>query len=153
MGTVYKARNWKLGKTVALKVLREDRLQTRKTAQRFLQEMRALARLDHPHIVHALDAGEVDGTFYFVMEFVEGQSLDTLVKESGPLSPARTWEYARQVTLGLQHAHERGLVHRDVKPSNLLLSAQGVIKLLDLGLARLHEAGGSGEPGRLTGSG
>src|SRR5262249_60670387 len=110
-------------------------------------------------IVQALDADEVGGTHFFVMEYVEGTDLAKLVKERGPLPVGQACEYVRQAALGLQHAHERGLVHRDIKPGNLLLatSASGgrhtpgaVIKILDMGLARLSPPGGTGTAPMLT---
>jgi WD40 repeat protein/serine/threonine protein kinase len=142
MGAVYKARNWKLGRIVALKVIRKERLNNETIIRRFRREIEAAAQLSHPNIAHAYDADEVAGTHFFVMEYVEGRDLAKVVKERGPLPIAEACEYTRQAALGLQHAHERGLVHRDIKPSNLLLSAvkgeRTTIKLLDMGLARLE---------------
>jgi serine/threonine-protein kinase len=142
MGAVFKARNWKLGKTVAVKVIRQKRLGSAQSVRRFQREIRAAARLDHPHIVHAHDADAVGETLLLVMEYVEGGTdLARLVKKHGPLPVAEACAYVRQAALGLQHAHERGLVHRDVKPSNLLRSAAGIVKVLDLGLAHLDHSG------------
>src|SRR5262249_13352791 len=104
-------------------------------------EVRAAAQLDHPHIVRAIDADEVGGTHFFVMEYVEGTDLNQLVKGQGPLPIPQACDYTRQAALGLQHAFERGLVHRDIKPANLFLSG-GVVKILDMGLARIER-----EPG------
>jgi serine/threonine protein kinase len=136
MGAVFKARNWKLGQTVALKLVRKERLTSADAVKRFQREIRAAAQLDHPHIVRALDADEVGGTHFFVMEFVEGVPLKHLVKERGLLPVAEACDYVRQAALGLQHAFEKGMVHRDIKPSNLLLTRDGVVKILDMGLAR-----------------
>lgn len=144
MGQVFKARNWKLGQIVALKVIQPDRLANPNAVKRFQREIRAAASLSHPNIVHALDADHVGSTHMLVMEYVEGTDLSQLVKQSGPVSVRKACEYIRQAALGLQHAHEQGLVHRDIKPSNLLLASQGsVVKILDFGLARLAE----GAPG------
>src|SRR5262249_56772258 len=110
----------------------------------------ASARLDHPHIVRALAAAEVDGQHLLVMEFVEGTDLATLVEERGPLPVALAADCIRQTALGLQHAHEQGMVHRDVKPSNLLLTPQGVLKVLDFGLARLARPEGDDLSSSLT---
>jgi WD40 repeat protein len=152
MGTVFKARDTRLGRIVALKVIRRDRVGGAQAIERFRREIRAVAQLDHPHIVHAYDADEVAGTLLLAMEFVDGTDLARLVQERGPLPPELAREYVRQAALGLEHAHQRGIVHRDVKPNNLLLSPQGMVKLLDLGLARLVEpAGEMSSP--LTGSG
>ena len=139
MGAVFKARNWKLGRVVALKVIRKERLATPNVVRRFQREILAAAQLNHPNVIRAFDADEVRGTHFFAMEYVEGADLARLVRERGPLSVARACDYVRQAALGLQHAHERGLVHRDIKPGNLFLTREGVIKVLDLGLARLGE--------------
>jgi serine/threonine protein kinase len=161
MGAVFKARNWKLGRVVAVKLIRPERLANPDTVRRFQREIRAAAQLDHPHIVRALDADEVAGAHLLVMEYVEGTDLARLVKQHGPLSVALACDYVRQAALGLQHAHERGLVHRDVKPSNLLLQtprpgrtgAGPVVKVLDLGLARLGSGGDGDASSTLTESG
>jgi hypothetical protein len=137
MGEVFKARHLNLGRVAALKVLRPDLLRRPNALRRFRREVRAAARLAHPNVVRAYDAGESGGRPFLVMEYVEGVDLARLVHESGPLEVAQACEYVRQSALGLQHAHAHGLVHRDVKPSNLLLTPDGVVKLLDLGLARL----------------
>jgi serine/threonine-protein kinase len=137
MGMVFKARHQKLGRIVALKVIRKEHLQKREAVVRFDREVKAVAQLGHPNIIHAYDAAHLGDTHFLIMEFVEGTDLDKLVKERGPLPVALACDYARQAALGLQHAHEQGLVHRDVKPPNLLLAANGVVKVLDLGLARL----------------
>jgi serine/threonine protein kinase len=140
MGAVFKARNWKLGRVVALKLIRKERLANDDAVRRFRREIRAAAQLTHPNIVHAYDADEVDGTHFFVMEYVVGRDLARVVKEQGPLPLAAACDCVRQAALGLQHAHERGLVHRDVKPANLLLTERGVVKILDMGLAQLGES-------------
>jgi WD40 repeat protein/serine/threonine protein kinase len=145
MGTVFKAKNRKLGKVVALKVIRKERLDRPDVVRRFYREVQAAAALEHPNIVHAYDAGEVGETHFLAMEYVEGTDLARLVKQQGPLPVALACDYARQAAIALQHAYERGLVHRDVKPANLLLSAAGGIKVLDFGLARLREAVGEAE--------
>jgi len=167
MGQVYKAHHQPLDRILALKVIRKDKLSDPEAVGRFHQEIRAAAQLIHPNIVMAYDAGQSDGTHYFAMEYVDGTNLSQLVRASGPLSVAQACDYLRQAALGLQHAHERGLVHRDIKPSNLLVSGIGnqksgvrektrhggsplppdscglppVVKILDLGLARLQNSG------------
>jgi tRNA A-37 threonylcarbamoyl transferase component Bud32 len=154
MGAVFKARNWKLGRTVALKLIRKDRLSNPDTVRRFQREVLAAAAMDHPNVVRALDADEVGGTHLLVMEYVEGTDLAKLVKQNGPLPVARACDHVRQAALGLQHAHERGLVHRDIKPSNLLLAASGnLVKVLDFGLARLEPATDVETSSTLTGEG
>jgi CheY-like chemotaxis protein len=141
MGTVYKALHVLLMKVVALKVLPPERMQNAEAITRFQREMKAVGRLNHTNIVQASDAGESDGTYYLVMEFVEGVDLSSLIASHGPLPLPEACELARQAALGLQHAHEHGLVHRDLKPSNLMLTPSGTVKMLDLGLARLCNDG------------
>jgi serine/threonine protein kinase len=137
MGTVYKARHRELDKVVAVKVLSTA---SQQAVARFRTEMKAVGRLDHPNIVAAHDAGQVGDMHYLVMDFVEGLDLARLAERAGPLSVADACELARQAAVGLRHAHDRGLVHRDVKPSNLML-ARGGVKVLDLGLARMRGPG------------
>ena len=138
MGTVYKALHTKLKRAVALKVITDRRLHSPDAIARFHKEMEAVGGLDHPNIVRAHDAGEAGGRHFLVMEFVEGKNLAQLVRSAGPLSAANACEVIRQAAIGLGNAHEHGLVHRDVKPSNLMLTPDGTVKVLDLGLARLR---------------
>jgi hypothetical protein len=135
MGAVFKARHAELGKVVALKVLPAGQMNEASVA-RFKNEIRAIGRLDHPNIVAAHDAGEMGGVHFLVMDFVEGLDLARALENQGRLSVPDACEAARQAALGLQHAFERGLVHRDVKPSNLMLARGGRVQVLDLGLAR-----------------
>jgi serine/threonine protein kinase/WD40 repeat protein len=137
MGQVFKARHHVMGRIVALKVLRPDRLKNPVVLKRFRREVHAVSKLSHPNIVAAHDASEVKGVHFLVMEYVEGTELGNRVRESGALPVPVACEYARQTALGLQHAHERGMVHRDVKPANLLVTPDGAVKILDMGLARL----------------
>jgi serine/threonine protein kinase len=146
MGEVFKARHRKMDRLAALKVIRSDRLGNPEAIRRFFREVQAAAALDHPNIVAAYDADEVDGVYYFAMEYVEGKDLGRLVKERGPLKVGKACEYMRQASLGLQHAHEKGMVHRDIKPSNLIVRHSGsshheggpLVKILDMGVARLE---------------
>jgi serine/threonine-protein kinase len=143
MGTVYKARNWKLGHIVAVKVMRKERVANEQAVRRFEREIRAAAQLDHQNIVKALDADAVSGTHLFVMDYVAGTDLFQFVKSSGPLPVAHACEYMRQAACGLAHAHARGMVHRDIKPHNLLVAkahgspSVGLLKILDFGLTRM----------------
>ena len=140
MGQVFKARHRLMNRVVALKIIRKERSNNPGSADRFVREIQAAAHLSHPHIVIAHDAGRAGDVLYFGMEYVAGPDLERLVGGRGPLPPAEACEYIRQAALGLQHAHERGLVHRDVKPANLLLAEkEGVVKVLDLGLALLNQ--------------
>jgi|GEM_PF-951616 len=150
MGAVYRAINVSLDKEVALKTLPAHRMKNPKAISRFQREMRAIGKLDHPHIVRALDAGEADGQPYLVMEAVEGVNLSSLIRQSGTLSIADASEVIRQAALGLQYIHKQGLIHRDIKPSNIMLTREGEIKIMDLGLAQI---GGLLEEDELTKTG
>jgi hypothetical protein len=145
MGEVYRARHRRLGKVVALKVLPTGRLGSAAALARFRRETEAVGSLDHPHLVEAHDAGEQDGIAYLVLKLIEGTDLQRLVQQRGPLPVAEACDLARQAALGLQHLHERGLVHRDVKPSNLMRTPAGTVKVLDLGLARRGPAADGAE--------
>src|SRR5262249_28729803 len=115
-GQVFKARHQKLGRTVAVKVIRPELLTDPEVVARFYREVQVLSQMSHPNVVHAYDAGPIDATHFLAMEYVEGVDLDRRVKEQGPLPLALACDYIRQAALGLQHAHEKGLVHRDIKP-------------------------------------
>jgi serine/threonine-protein kinase len=123
MGMVFKAIQPKLDRIVALKVIRPQVLAARpEILSRFQREARAIAQLNHPNVVILFDADEINGTHFIAMEYVEGQTLEKMVRTQGPLSIKQACEYTRQSALGLQHAYEVGLVHRDIKPSNILVS-------------------------------
>ena len=151
MGVVYKALHLRLKRRVALKLLSPHRLLHLGAVHRFQREMEAVATLDHPHIVRALDANEVEGEHFLVMEFVEGTSLARYLEERSPIPVAEACEYVRQAALGLQAAFECGLVHRDIKPHNLMRTPGGQVKILDFGLAGLSGENESGST--LTGYG
>jgi serine/threonine protein kinase len=142
MGVVYKAEHLLMQRLVALKVINPSLTKDAVTVDRFRREVMAAARLCHPNIVAAYDAEQAGDVHFLVMEFVEGTSLDRLVAEIGPLPVVQACDYARQTALGLQHACERGMVHRDIKPQNLMRSNDtssspwGLVKILDFGLAR-----------------
>jgi hypothetical protein len=142
MGRVYKARHVRLNRLVAVKVMAPSASRSDDAHKRFEREMQVLAQLDHPNIVRIHHADEAGGVPYLVMDFLEGVSLADHVRLRGPLPVAEACALTRQAALGLQHAHDRGMVHRDVKPGNLLLTRDGVLKILDLGLARWAEGGG-----------
>jgi hypothetical protein len=145
MGAVYRAVHTLLKRPVALKVLPPERTANPNAVARFRREIEAAGQLDHPNIVRASDADEASGTHFLVMEWVDGTDLARLVARRGPLPAGEACEYIRQAALGLQHAHEHGLVHRDVKPSNLIVAADGRVKVLDLGLALLYGEQPAGE--------
>lgn len=143
MGAVFKAVHTKLDRTVALKLLPANRMRDQQAVARFEREMKAVGKLDHPSIVRATDAGEIDGTWFLAMELIDGLNLSTLSEACGPLPVAESCELIRQAAIGLQYVHEQGMVHRDIKPSNLMLTENGHVKILDLGLALLGGLHGS----------
>src|SRR4051812_22590719 len=139
MGVVYLAHNTLMGRDEVLKVMGEHLLDHPEVFDRFVREIRAVARLRHPNIVTAYHAARLGQSLIFSMEYIEGLDLSRLVKAKGPLRVAHACLFAHQAALGLQHAHEEGLVHRDIKPRNLMLSRKGdraAVKVLDFGLAR-----------------
>jgi WD40 repeat protein len=136
MGTVYRAQHRLMERLVALKVIRHDLTSRPAVVERFGREVKAAACLTHPNIVTGYDAERAGNTHFLVMEFVAGITLARLVDERGPLPAKLACDYVRQAALGLQHALEHGMVHRDIKPHNLMLTPQGQIKILDFGLAR-----------------
>jgi serine/threonine-protein kinase len=170
---VYKAWHTDKNCVVAVKVIREELLSNPEAFARFQREMHAVARLSHANIVSAVDSELVGQTNFFAMEYVEGTDLGKLVQLSGPLKFPLACDYIRQASLGMQHAHEHGLVHRDIKPANLLVTGlsktpgppspppkgmrpaggsgqihelgKGVVKILDMGLARLRQSGAAGD--------
>ncbi|QEG20172.1 serine/threonine-protein kinase [Mariniblastus fucicola] len=146
MGTVLLARHRRMDREVAIKVLPVTAMESESAVARFYQEVKVAAKLIHPNIVHAYDAGEHHGFHYLVMEFVEGHDLAHVVHEIGPLPLSMALDYLRQAAVGLKWAHGEQVIHRDIKPSNLLLDSKGNIKILDMGLAR-----GTGSNGTLDG--
>jgi serine/threonine-protein kinase len=147
MGKVFKALQLSLNRTVALKVVRNSMLNNETALKRFRREVRSAAQLTHPNIVRVFDADQVGNRHFLAMEFIDGVDLGKLVKDRGPLPIAMACSYVRQAALGLQHAHDRGMVHRDIKPANLLVakneqalySVRNVVKILDMGLARFKD--------------
>ncbi|MBL8827856.1 MAG: serine/threonine protein kinase [Planctomycetaceae bacterium] len=139
MGEVFQARHRRMHRTVALKLLPRSVSNDRDSVSRFQREVVAAARLSHPHIVQAFDAGEWRGTHYLVMEYVDGFDLAMLVRKRGPLQVNHAVHCLIQASLGLAYAHNEGVIHRDIKPANLLLNKSGVVKILDLGLARFDD--------------
>ena len=148
MGVVYLAEHRLTGRKEVLKVVSSQLLSRKGVRERFLREIRAAAQLNHPNIVTAFSASQIGESLVFSMQYVEGHDLAQLVEKNGPLPVAHACNFIYQAALGLQHAHERGMVHRDIKPSNLMLARDGnkpVIKILDFGLAKVtSEAGVDG---------
>ncbi|MCR9292623.1 MAG: serine/threonine protein kinase [bacterium] len=139
MSSVYLAEHTKMHDLRAIKVLPQSKLGKSSYLARFQQEAKAIASLNHPNIVRAHDIDNQGDTHYIVMEYVDGDDLQTIVKQRGPLPFDKVADYIAQVARGLQHAHDVGLIHRDVKPANVLINSKGQVKLLDLGLALFAE--------------
>ncbi len=137
MGIVYLAIHSRLKKRVVLKLLLNKGWENANQTQRFYREMELVGQLDHPNIVKATDAGEVDETGYLVMEYLEGHDLKTILKSEGSISITAVCSITRQIAYGLQYIHNNKLIHRDIKPSNIFLTKEGQVKILDLGLAGL----------------
>jgi serine/threonine-protein kinase len=135
MGRVYLARDTRLNRRVALKILSPERVNNPRAIARFRREARVGAQLQHENLVRIYDFGESNGRYYLVMEYIEGKTIGTLLSEQGPMPSATAVRLVRQVALGLEHAHRKGLIHRDVNPYNILVMHDGVAKLADLGLA------------------
>ncbi len=142
MGEVYLARQLSLDRDVALKIFPPDWAADRERVQRFLNEVRLLARLEHPNIVTAYEAGEDDGVLFVAMAYVNGEPLDVLIEREGAMPEPRALQIVRKVALALAYAwNEHQLLHRDIKPSNILLDAHGEPRIADLGLSRRVERG------------
>jgi len=141
MGVVYRARQISLDRIVALKVLSANLVEEEEFRERFRQEAKIIARLTHPHIVHVYDVYDIEGKngwFCIVMEYLEGRSLRELLRESGPLPVERALAIAEQIADGLAYAHGKGIIHRDIKPDNLMMLADDQVKIMDFGIARLR---------------
>ena len=138
MGEVYLAEDTKLKRQVSLKFLSKDLTQNEERKQRFIQEARAAAGIEHPHIAAIHDIDEAEGRTFIAMEYVRGESLRETIN-AGKLNLRRSLELGFQIADGLAKAHERGVVHRDIKPENVLVSEDGYAKIIDFGLAKLLE--------------
>jgi tRNA A-37 threonylcarbamoyl transferase component Bud32 len=135
MGTVYCAEHRVLQRTVALKIINPELLAEGSAVERFVREARTAACLNHPNLVAVYDAETAGAGHFLVMEYVAGTDLARIVFSQGPLPIALACDYVRQAALGLEHAHQHGMVHRDITPRNLMLTGQGQVKVLDFGLA------------------
>ncbi len=136
MGAVYKARQLSLNRIVALKILPPTLAEDKNYIARFLREAKLAAKLSHQNIIYVIDVGESHGVYYYAMEFVEGRTLKEVVDEEGPLPEKEIVRVALQVARALDHAYSYGIVHRDVKPANVMITKEGIVKLCDFGLAR-----------------
>ncbi|MCH7726531.1 MAG: protein kinase [Planctomycetes bacterium] len=157
MGMVFRARHKTMDREVALKILPSAQMKSPEAVQRFRREVRAAARLSHENIVMAYDADEAEGVHFLVMELVDGSDFQRLVNRKGPLSVEQAMHLVAQTAIALEYAHRQGIIHRDIKPNNLLLDRNGNVKILDMGLARFdtsflgNDAGSSNDG--LTGTG
>ena len=140
MGEVYRARDTRLDRDVAVKILPASFSGDSERLQRFAQESRATAALNHPNILSIYDIGDEGGTPYVVSELLEGETLRDRLRGSPLSSTRKAIEYAQQIARGLAAAHEKGIVHRDLKPENLFITRDGRVKILDFGLAKLTES-------------
>src|SRR5262249_15882388 len=143
MGAVFRARHTLMERVAAVKLLPTTLNKDPETVQRFLREVKAAAKLVHPNIVQAYDAGSANGRYFLAMECVEGKTLDKIVKERGKLPVSLALEYMIQAAQGLGYAHQRNIVHRDIKPANLIVNAKGRVQILDMGLARILDEKGA----------
>ncbi|MDZ4686025.1 MAG: serine/threonine-protein kinase [Planctomycetaceae bacterium] len=151
MGLVLKAEHRRMKRVVALKVLAPNIVKTPEMLARFQREVQAVARLEHSNIVAAYDADVANGMHFFVMQYIDGDDLSSIVKSMGPLPLEQAVNCVVQAARGLEYAHRHGVIHRDIKPGNLLLDAQGTVKILDMGLARIE--GETGAQAELTNTG
>jgi WD40 repeat protein len=143
MGAVFRARHTLMERVAAIKLLPTTLNKDPETVQRFIREVKAAAKLVHPNIVQAYDAGSANGRYFLAMECVDGKTLDKIVKERGKLPVSLALEYMIQAAQGLGYAHQRNIIHRDIKPANLILSAKGRVQILDMGLARIIDEKGA----------
>ncbi len=153
MGQVFMAEHRRMHRVVAIKMLPPTLTKDAAALARFEREVTAAAKLRHPNIVAADDADEANGVHFLVMEHVDGKDLSVLVKKNGPFPVAKAVNYIQQAARGLEFAHGEGVVHRDIKPANLLLDKKGVVKILDMGLARIEAGGDAATQAELTGTG
>jgi WD40 repeat protein/serine/threonine protein kinase len=142
MGAVFKALHQQMDRVVALKILPKEAVDSPDKVKRFQREVKAAAKLEHPHVVTAFDAREDKGFHFLVMSYVKGSDLAETIRKQGPVSTAKAVNYIIQAASGLEHAHNMGIVHRDIKPGNLLLDKKGKVQILDMGLARIENVDG-----------
>jgi tRNA A-37 threonylcarbamoyl transferase component Bud32 len=152
MSTVYLARDQTLDRAVAVKVMHREMSEQADQLERFRQEARAVAKLSHPNVVSVIDAGEDGGHPYIVFEYVEGETLKQRIAREGALEPQEAIAYAIEIARGLSVAHARNMVHRDIKPQNVLIDAEGRAKLTDFGISRQLEQDGMTATGRVLGT-
>ena len=152
MARVYLAEDTSLHRSVAIKVLDSRHAEDSQFVERFGREARAAAGLNHPNIVSIYDRGSTGGAYYIVMEYIEGETLKDLIDREGPIAPRRAVDLVLQLLAGLRHAHQRGVIHRDVKPHNVIVQPDGRLKVMDFGIARAQGRGDLTEAGSIVGT-
>jgi serine/threonine protein kinase len=152
MALVYKAECSLLCRTVAVKILRPQYANDAEFVERFRREARSAASLSHPNVVNIYDVGQEDGIDYIVMEYIPGENLKSIIKKEAPFSIRRALDYTRQIAEALNHAHQRNIIHRDIKPHNILVTPDGQLKVTDFGIARAVSASSFTQTGIVVGS-
>jgi serine/threonine protein kinase len=152
MGVVYRARQLSLDRIVAIKILPPELAENQAFVQRFMREARAVAKLNHPNVIQGIDVGESGGYRFFVMEYVDGLTVGEILRRGGPLDETRALRITVQIAAALDHAYRNRLVHRDVKPDNIMITDGGLAKLCDLGLAREESVEARRGPGATLGT-
>ena len=154
MGTIYKARQLSMNRLVVVKTLSEDLAKDKAYVQRFLQEARAAGELSHTNLIHVMDVGYQDGVFYYIMEFIDGINLDTILAQKGRIPVDQAIDVIIQTARALEQAHAQKIIHRDIKPDNIMITRDGVVKLADLGIAKKISSENMGvtEPGMVLGT-
>ncbi|MCB0076057.1 MAG: serine/threonine protein kinase [Anaerolineales bacterium] len=152
MAEVYVAEDLRLGREVAVKLLRPQYASDKTFLERFIYEARAMAGFNHPNVVNVFDVGRDGSAHYIVMEYIDGQDLRTLLRRAERLSVRQSLDVARQMARGIGYAHRKGLVHRDIKPGNILIDRRGTVKVADFGIAKALAGAGMTEPGVVWGT-
>src|ERR671936_668982 len=152
MANVYLAEDQELGRRVAIKILNDRHANDDQFVERFRREAKNAAGLSHPNIVSIYDRGEAEGTYYIAMEYLEGRTLKELIVSRGPAPIPVAIDYARQILSALRFAHRNGIVHRDIKPHNVLVDGEGRVKVTDFGIARAGAASQMTEAGSIVGT-
>ncbi|HSA96605.1 MAG TPA: serine/threonine-protein kinase, partial [Acidobacteriota bacterium] len=152
MGRVYKVLDTKIGEKVALKLIRPEAGLDRKSLERFSNELKLARKIRHKNVCQMFDLGEDRGTRFITMEYVHGEDLKQLIRKVGRLSPGQAVGIARQICDGLEEAHKLGVVHRDLKPQNIMVDADGNVRIMDFGIARSLAAKSTTAPGVLIGT-
>jgi serine/threonine-protein kinase len=152
MGKVYKVHDTKIKEKIALKLIKPEIAKDKKTIERFSNELRLARKIRHKNICQMFDLGEERGTNFITMEFVPGQDLKGLIRQSGQLAVGTTINIAKQICAGLIEAHKSGVIHRDLKPSNIMIDKEGNVRIMDFGIARSLEAKGITGAGVMIGT-